>query len=234
MLKSNTISFNFNELEVSPENVAYLMGFDDGIAPELFSDYINEVIEFAKGINNISGYYQIYDNVDFNTEDKITRISKIEFRTGKIVTNMLKKANSIAVFVCTAGFELEGYSKNQMQIGNMPEGYIADLLGSTIVEAAMDKIQQKLAEQLIAEGLNITNRYSPGYCSWNVSEQQKLFQLIPQNICGISLSDSSLMQPIKSVSGFIGIGTEVKFNNYTCNICDSQQCIYRNKKKKGI
>jgi hypothetical protein len=41
------------------------------------------------------------------------------------------------------------------------------------------------------------------------------------------------MQPVKSVSGIIGIGADVKFNPYTCRICEATHCLYRlNKNKK--
>jgi len=38
-------------------------------------------------------------------------------------------------------------------------------------------------------------------------------------------------QPIKSVRGIIGIGTNVKQHPYTCNICEMKECIYRNRKR---
>jgi hypothetical protein len=43
-----------------------------------------------------------------------------------------------------------------------------------------------------------------------VAEQHKLFSLLPPGICGITLSDSALMHPIKSVSGITGIGKHCK------------------------
>lgn len=40
-----------------------------------------------------------------------------------------------------------------------------------------------------------------------------------------------LMKPIKSVSGIIGIGHNIKYNAYTCQICDSNNCLYKNLKR---
>jgi hypothetical protein len=42
------------------------------------------------------------------------------------------------------------------------------------------------------------------------------------------------MEPVKSVSGVIGIGSEVKFRPYTCNKCDDTNCIYRKFKETQI
>ena len=87
--------------------------------------------------------------------------------------------------------------------------------------------RMNLQMEMISGGKKITNRYSPGYCGWDVAEQHKLFQLIPDNFCGVRLNESSLMNPEKSVSGIIGIGENVKYNPYTCRICDMKDCIYR-------
>jgi hypothetical protein len=54
---------------------------------------------------------------------------------------------------------------------------------------------------------------------------------MPDNFCGIRLNVSALMDPEKSISGFIGIGKNVRYYPYTCGLCDMQDCIYR--KLKG-
>ena len=83
---------------------------------------------------------------------------------------------------------------------------------------------------MIVDGCNITNRYSPGYCGWDVAQQKELFSLFTSVFDFVRLGDSCLMNPIKSVSGIIGIGKDVKYNNYTCRICDSHNCLYKNLK----
>jgi len=75
----------------------------------------------------------------------------------------------------------------------------------------------------------MSNRYSPGYCNWNVAEQHKLFKLLPKDFCGVSLTESVLMQPIKSISGFIGVGEKIKYHHYKCKFCTQKQCIYKSK-----
>jgi hypothetical protein len=114
--------------------------------------------------------------------------------------------------------------------GDLLTGYVYDVIGSEIVETAADLMQADLASEMAKLGLKITNRYSPGYCKWDVEEQHKIFRFMPYNYCGIRLTPSALMDPVKSVSGFIGIGRDVRYNRYTCNLCDMKDCIYRNKK----
>ncbi len=114
-----------------------------------------------------------------------------------------------------------------MSGGDPFTGYLADCMGSLVVEAAIDRIHDALERHLAARGLKVTNRYSPGYCEWHVSEQQKLFRPPAAGYCGVSLTDTSLMRPVKSVSGFIGVGPQVRRAPYTCNLCELQECLYR-------
>jgi hypothetical protein len=48
--------------------------------------------------------------------------------------------------------------------------------------------------------------------------------------CGVTLTDSSLMLPIKSVSGVIGVGPDVKKMDYTCGLCSFADCFRRKKR----
>ena len=69
----------------------------------------------------------------------------------------------------------------------MLKSYIADSLGSIIAEKTADRMELLLEDYLQAVGLKYTNRYSPGYCGWHVSQQNVLFSLFDEaNPCGIT------------------------------------------------
>ena len=46
-------------------------------------------------------------------------------------------------------------------------------------DVGLELTRQYYLRVIAARGLRITNRYSPGYCDWRVSEQQSLFRLLP-------------------------------------------------------
>ena len=118
-----------------------------------------------------------------------------------------------------------------MQEGDMVRVFVADAVGSVIAERVADRMQESMAAYVADRGYRHTNRFSPGYCGWHVSEQQRLFSLFPQPApCGVTLTDSSLMLPIKSVSGVIGIGSNVRYLDYTCGLCDLANCYKRKRR----
>lgn len=149
------------------------------------------------------------------------------FSLGRIILRQLRGSEAYAFFVCTAGTEFEAFQQQLKQQGDMVRVFIADALGSVIAERCADQMELHLQQSIDKLGWHHTNRFSPGYCGWHVSQQQLLFPLFQGHTCGISLTASSLMVPIKSVSGIIGIGRNVRHLDYTCGLCNLQQCLYK-------
>ena len=152
------------------------------------------------------------------------------FDMGNIILRQLRGSEAYALFVCTAGEEFEVFQQRLKTEGDMVRVFIADALGSVIAEKCADQMELTLQESIDKLGWRHTNRFSPGYCGWHVSEQQKLFPLFDGHTCGITLTESSLMVPIKSVSGIIGLGREVRKLDYTCGLCTFENCYKRKKK----
>lgn len=199
---------------------------------ELVTSLIEEILAESRDISRIKTQFTIFNDVQFDDDSKSVEIDKIKFQIKKIVFGQVKKSDSIAVFLCTAGEEIEIRSRRAMKERDFLKGYIYDVIGSEIVEAAADLMQAELEKSMLDSGEKITNRYSPGYCGWDVEEQHKLFKLMPENYCGIKLTPSALMDPVKSISGIIGIGKNVKNNPYICRLCNQNDCVYRSIREK--
>jgi hypothetical protein len=222
-----TFQVPFSELNLTVPQIEKVIGYDEGQAQETISEFISKCLKEAKEFSLVKSEYAVFTDVKFIDATKSVEINGIVFNLGKIVYGQLKRSDSIAIFLCTAGEEIGIHSRMAMKEGNLLEGYFYDVIGSEIADLAADFVQKDLEIGIASIGKKITNRYSPGYCRWDVSEQHKLFRLMPDNFCGIRLTPSALMDPVKSVSGFIGIGNDVRFNPYTCNLCDMKDCIYR-------
>ncbi len=224
MIKKFKLSFD--SLGIVPEDLSELLGFYIGEIPEPFPEMIEIALKNAPDYCHIQGGYQIFDSLRIDLDNEILHVNHQVFSPSKIVVTQLKKATSCALFVCTAGKEITEYAKKLEGEGEIMLSYVFDVLGSVIVDKAMDMIQTNLEMELQQKGLKISDRFSPGYCEWSVAEQQKLFSLLPAGFCGITLSKSSLMTPIKSVSGIIGIGKELEQKGYQCHWCSDRNCMY--------
>jgi hypothetical protein len=233
-MDTKTFNIDFTELHLNYSLIETVLGYKEGEDRTLVTGLIDEILEESAGMCNIKAQYSIFDDVEPDGPAKSLRIMNIDFHVKNIVFGQLKRSDSIAIFLCTAGAEIGIRSKKAMQERDFLKGYIYDVVGSEIVEAAVDIMQKELEKSMLDSGKKITNRYSPGYCGWDVAEQHKLFELIPENYCYIQLTPSALMNPVKSISGIIGIGKNVRFSQYTCQMCDMDDCLYRRaREKKG-
>jgi hypothetical protein len=209
------------------------MGYLPGTAPEPVADLILEVSEELVSMGDIRAEYRIFSNIRFVGEEKTIEIEGVVFAVKPIIYRQIRDAEEVALFICTAGPAVGEMSRRSMKDGDLLRGYVYDVIGSEVVENAADTMQEELKRAALTTGKKITNRFSPGYCGWDVAEQHKLFSFFKNNFCGITLTESALMNPIKSVSGLIGIGRVVEYTSYHCHQCDDKNCIYRKRKSES-
>ena len=206
------------------------MGYQSGTAPEPVTILINEITEELLPLGGIKAEYIIFPEISLNREEKSLQIEGVTFNIKPIIYRQIKDAEEAALFICTAGPVIGEMSHNSMKGGDLLKGYVYDVIGSEVVEAAADLMQEELRKSMAVPGKGITNRFSPGYCGWDVAEQHQLFSFFKDNFCGITLTESALMNPVKSVSGVIGVGRNARYTPYQCKLCDDKNCIYRNRK----
>jgi len=189
-------------------------------------DLTNQLTEKCREIMAPQGAYVVLEALPGSNLEEIS-VPGSSFHTGKTIVKMLKGSGQYIFFISTAGPGPENLARTLIEEGQYLEAYIVDLIASSLAEATAQYVHDHLKELGDRSGFKITNRYSPGYCGWKVNEQQKLFSLFPEGSCGIKLSETSLMSPIKSVSGVAGTGAEVNFRDYTCELCSMIDCTFR-------
>lgn len=150
------------------------------------------------------------------------------FATGSVIARCLEGSEQAAVFVATSGVEFDRWLHGLQREGDIVRQFVADAVGSEIAEATARAAAACVEEIARRQHLAVSNSYSPGYCGWPVSDQQTLFSLLPPHPCGVRLNDSSLMSPIKSVSGMIGLGRRIRKMPYGCAVCGKKDC-YKNR-----
>ena len=97
-------------------------------------------------------------------------------------------------------------------------------------EAGMEKaIKPKMA----AQGYGMRWRFSPGYGDWPLEQQPELIRVTKCESIGITLSESKMLVPRKSVTAIIGLYKEVKGSGEAahspngCAACDKLDCPSR-------
>lgn len=222
-------TLSYDELGITPAEIYTQMGYGDATPDIATIDETSAMLAEAKTLTHPSFCFFITDG-ELDTENYVLSAMGHSFNIGKIISSQLRRSERYAFFVATAGENFEQLRKATEESGDMVKAYIADSIGSVIAEKTADRMEDALNSLLAQVEWNHTNRFSPGYCGWHVSAQHDLFALFPDGKpCGVTLTPSALMIPIKSVSGVIGLGKNVRHLDYTCGLCDYKLCYKRQK-----
>ena len=222
-----TFSPSLSDLPLSRETIEHDLGYRSGNAPEPVSTAIDELLPQIASHAQVQCGFRILPPDSVVVRPESVSCGDVSLAMGSVITKQLKNSASLAIYVSTAGHGMERWSSQLMAEGDMMQGFVVDAIASELVEQASMWLEKKIAESVKPKEWSLTNRYSPGYCDWSVSDQHSLFSLLPPGFCGITLTQSALMVPVKSLSGVIGVGKGVKRGAYQCSICDLKDCYRR-------
>ena len=104
----------------------------------------------------------------------------------------------------TIGAEFDAFQRRS-SVSSGADALIVQAIGATLIEKLMDGVEDGIRAEL-TDGETLVSRYSPGYGDFPLAAQRTLLTLLdaPRKV-GVSLTDTLLMVPSKSVSAIIGV-----------------------------
>ncbi len=220
-----TYKLTLSDLDINKNEVYRNLGYGGQTPDQQFIEMIDQMLEQINDFCAPQAGYLISSGI---IQDKNhLQINDIRIKVGQIIIRYLNNSTHFAAFVVTAGEEFDNYLDRLKAEGDIVSEFLAYSIGSEIAEATVRFITDKITEEADKSGFKITHSYSPGHCSWHVREQQHLFSLLPEKPCGVELNESSLMHPVKSISGIIGLGKDIKQTPHGCDICGLVTCFKR-------
>lgn len=153
------------------------------------------------------------------------------FKSPKLA-RALAGAETVCCFLATVGPAVDMEIQSLMQRRRFADAYVLDAMGSMSAENVVEQFYQRMARKQKEKDAAVTLRFSPGYCDWPIQQQRPLFRLFAKtDTPDVSLNDSCLMTPSKSVSGLFGFlppgakGPPAAYN--PCRSCAKRDCIAR-------
>lgn len=217
-----TYDFSFKQLSISATDLQGFIGYKPGSNLDALSSQYEEALQKSAKICRIRAGYRLFSDIEVG--NNVVVVEGTVLSVGEIIASQLQGCSGGVVFVCTAGHEISELPRNLTKQNDALMAYLYDVIGSVCAEKAADQLESILQDELGTERTGISNRCSPGYCGWDVADQEKLFVLLPENFCGVSLSETAMMDPIKSVSGIIGYGQGAAKRDRPCKQCSHTTC----------
>ena len=115
----------------------------------------------------------------------------------------LEGCGEILLFACTAGAETDRRIA-RAKLLSPARGLLMHAIGAQQVEGGCDRLCARLAQQF--PDRQLTDRFSPGYGDLTLEMQRDVMAALDcGRTIGITLTDSLLMTPSKSVTAIIGM-----------------------------
>jgi hypothetical protein len=184
-------------------------------------DTVREILEKVMPVAKPKALYK--ESYIGRRGESTVEIDGVVFRSTILMKN-LENAEKVFPYVVTAGRELEGI-KNYKE--DMMKMFLYDAVKELILERAFYFFEDYLKRRY---ALGLISHMNPGSLNdWPISQQKYLFQLFGdvEALVGVRLTQSYLMDPIKSVSG-ICFPTEISFQS--CMLCKRESCHKRKAK----
>ncbi len=196
-------------------------------APEM-TKIVDECIKEA---TDKAVYRVCYSEISVQMEN-----DEVDFGFAKVVSSDLSKnlylCNSAVVFAATAGIELDRLTAKYSRI-SPAKALIFQGIGAERIECLCDLFNNEISCLKEKEGKFTRPRFSPGYGDLPLEFQKDIFKFLdcPVKI-GLTLNDSLLMSPTKSVTAIIGIGENQcrTADIDKCGNCSFKDCEYRRNK----
>ena len=141
----------------------------------------------------------------------------------KALRKNLEGCEEVIVFAATIGLEIDRLIRRYTSL-SPAKALFFQAIGAERIESLCDAF----CDELKGEGLQLRPRFSPGYGDLPLELQKDVFRVLdcPRKI-GLSLNESLLMSPSKSVTAIIGIGEgKIEVKN-KCSTCQKADCAYR-------
>lgn len=167
------------------------------LTPEL-EKLLNECIEEVK--NNIS-YKVCYCILPINIKDSTIDFSAFKVNSEKLALN-LKNCEEAIIFGATLGTELD---RLIMKYGKLSptKALFFQAIGATQIETLCDEFYKDIKTEL---NVNLKPRFSAGFGDLDLTYQKDIFKILDcSKKIGLTLNDSLLMSPTKSVTAFVGV-----------------------------
>ena len=202
--------------KINPQDALKRMRFrrTDAYTNQIIEELIEKVTPIARPKVVFKASY-----VHNLTEDSVD-LDGMTF-TSRVLRKNLEHAGRVFPYVATCGRELESVEAPK---DDLLATFCLDALKEMIMGSALGHLGKYISEKYAVSKKAYMN---PGSLSdWPIEQQKQLFALFGdvEDLIGVKLKESFMMDPIKSVSG-IYFPTEIDFKS--CMLCPRADCSHR-------
>ncbi|MBQ8828061.1 MAG: Vitamin B12 dependent methionine synthase activation subunit [Clostridia bacterium] len=205
MLSSEIVLKKYTDIKISIKETLRYMGCDGrhGEVTEEICSLAKDCAEELAPLLDCSVLSCIYP-LELCGENKV-KIGCCGETESKSLYKNLSGCTAVIIFAATIGFDCDRLLAKYKKI--MPSRAVAvQAAGTAAIEELCDTFCNEEAGRLGQDGLLLKPRFSPGYGDFDIGFQRNIFTALEcSKRTGITLKESCLMIPSKSVTAAVGI-----------------------------
>lgn len=133
-----------------------------------------------------------------------------------------------ALFAATLGVQAD-LLLEQTAKTDMSRAAVLQATAAAMTESFCNEKQKEVAAEAAAQGYWLRPRFSPGYGDFSIGHQREILKILdcPKRI-GLSVTESLMLVPTKSVTAVIGMTKEKQGCHVAgCAQCEAENCAFR-------
>lgn len=210
--------------QLKKEAIRYL-GYGKNAVDAQTLEMIEESFLVLQSAARRKSIYRIFDlSLD---GAKNIRFGGLEVESKSLGKNLLG-CDKIVLFGATLGVGVDQLLFRTSKT-DMARTVVLQACAAALLEEYCDACQDEIAEEMKKEGRFVRPRFSPGYGDFSIECQRYVIRLLDSaKTIGLTVTDSMMMVPSKSVTAVIGAGTlPIQCHRQGCESCGKKDCIYR-------
>ena len=146
---------------------------------------------------------------------------------GKTVCHYLQGCEYAVAFAATVGLEMDRLIQ-KYAVRSTAKALLFQAIGAERIESLCNAFCGDMATLYQKDGFFARPRFSPGYGDFPLLRQKELFSSLDcARKIGLSLTDSFLMTPSKSVTAVMGFSKTQTPLKTGCSVCEKKDCKLR-------
>ena len=155
-------------------------------------------------LRNREAYIRTFE-LQWKQTDTI-RIEMMEIHSRNLSKN-LKGCRQVVLLCGTLGIEVD-YLIKRYSYTEMAKAVVMQACAAALLEEYLDERQEEIRTEMEKQDLYLRPRFSPGYGDFSILHQREILTLMEASKkIGLTMTESSMLTPTKSVTALIGLST---------------------------
>ncbi len=185
------------------KEVARYLGYRRAEPPDAnVSALMEKAASEMQSVMKAQAVFEIFDLTVVECPQEL-RFADVTLQSRDLGRN-LSGCSQVALLAATIGPQVDALIRRHSSLDPVYAS-ILQATGAMFIEELVDVTNSEIKKIAEAQGLRTRPRYSPGYGDVSLDVQKDFFRLLPCTRIGLTLMDTLIMAPEKSVTAFVGL-----------------------------